>query len=62
VKRGRDCNIQVCNFLSVPKLVSCTKGKNYAEDVGEQGDGEEISTQKVRSDKQAELHSGTPAT
>jgi hypothetical protein len=35
----------------------------YAEDVGEQGDGEGISTQKVRSirlaGRQTELHSGT---
>ena len=31
----------------------------YAEDVGEQGDGAGMSTQKVRSNRQTELHSGT---
>jgi hypothetical protein len=62
VKRGRDCNIDMCNFVSVPKLVSYIKRKHYAENAGEQGDGQDISTQKIRSDKQAELHSGTPAT
>ena len=33
VKRGTDCNKQVCNFVSVPKLVSYIKGKKITQRV-----------------------------